>query len=221
MSSDEVNPNARQNEVSSALPVCQSCEADLRSATAVCDRCGWFDATLSVVNWNSTVADGEIERTTHAPSDIAAGSQFSFRLSTVLLMTTAVAVLLAIGLQAPGLAVVMGVFGIPPLVRTAMVVRRRASAGVDTDVMTRATLFAVSMMVTWVIVAVMIGSCCLTFCFTCLGVMATGANNEGWMFGIAGCVSLAVAIGFLWLFTPWIRKRWQRDTQVERTGDQS
>ena len=140
----------------------------------------------------------------------------SFSLSTMLLITTLVAICCGLFVAAPGLAVVASVLLAPVLVRTAKVVRRREAAGVRVSPSEKVGLAATSFVVAMVL-AIVVGFaafCC--FCAVCAFAFGANGNEPGLLF-------LALAVGVVGLLSiwgvvklvQWSRRRYLRDIEVK------
>jgi hypothetical protein len=142
---------------------------------------------------------------------------WSFSLSTLLLLTTLCAAVLGLAVAAPGLGVFAGLFLMPALVRTLMVVRRREALGERVSAGQKAALtmtsFVVASTFAWAVAAALF--CC--FCGVCL--LAFGAADAGGGVALMGLfvamLGIAMAAIVLRRFIPWIRRRYRRDARLE------
>ncbi len=130
----------------------------------------------------------------------------SGRDTTFVVIVTALAVIcLGAFLIVPGVGILLAIASIIPIVRTTMVVSRRAGG---TSRSSAVLLFLSSMVVTWIIVTVVAMAAVATFCLACLG--TAHAAGEG-AFVIAGAAALAVIILLVLAFRKWVKTRWRRD----------
>ncbi len=130
----------------------------------------------------------------------------SGRDTTFVVIVTAIAVIcLGAFLIQPGVGILLAIASIIPIVRTTMVVSRRAGG---TSRSSAVLLFLSSMVVTWIIVSVVAVAAVATFCLACLG--TAGAAGES-AFVIAGAAALAVIILLGLAFRKWVKTRWRRD----------
>ncbi len=127
--------------------------------------------------------------------------------ATLVLIVTAMAVAcLGAFLIQPGIGILLAIASIIPIVRTTMVVSRRAA---PTSWSSAILLFLSSMVVTWIIIPVVAAAAVGTFCLTCLGTYSGGAEEMSYW--LAGGATLAVVIGLSFAFRKWIKARWRRD----------
>ncbi len=180
---------------------CPKCGAQQPRKTDVCWLCG---AKITA----DAVGTQPIDPTLAAPQ------QFSFSLSTLLLLMTLASVCFGLLAVAPGLGIPMCVLLVPVLVRTAMVVRRREAAGLVVSHVEKIGLMASSFSVAIVLAAVVSAAAFAGFCGVCL-LMVSPDNKYGGpgvlAWGIGMC---AIAAGAVWMairVTKWIRRRYRRD----------
>ena len=130
----------------------------------------------------------------------------SGRDTTFVVIVTAIAVIcLGAFLIQPGVGILLAIASIIPIVRTTMVVSRRAGA---TSRSSAILLFLSSMVVTWIIITVVALAAVATFCLACLGT-APSAGEQA--FVIAGAAALGVVMILGLAFRKWITARWYRD----------
>ena len=191
---------------SSAKSKCPWCQTEVKSAAGYCGKCGAYleiDPSGAI-----QVQSDKLENTNEA----SVGYQFS--VSTMLLVTTLVAVCVALFAAAPGLGILLSIIAVPPFIRTLMLVRRRKVKGQEVSTAAKVGLYLGSLGVTLVITYVTLIASLLTFCLSCMGVFAAGGgNNETGAFAVAILLSLAIAGLLVWAFSKWVRYRWQRDLQ--------
>jgi hypothetical protein len=153
------------------------------------------------------------------PGRLATGvpAPWSFSLSTLMLLTTLCAAVLGLAAAAPGLGVFAGLFLMPALVRTLLVVRRREALGERVSAGQKAALTATSFVVAstfaWAVAAALF--CC--FCGVCL--LVIGAADTQGSLAITGLVvttlGIALAAVVIRRLLPWIRRRYRRDARLE------
>jgi hypothetical protein len=135
----------------------------------------------------------------------------------VVLMLALAVVCLGVLLLAPGLGIIMAILLIVPLVRTSVLVKRRAESGRPTSRMASIGLFVASTIVQVVVLCVVGVAAFATFCLTCFGVWAaTGAKSEtgaSFLFAVivAGGAALVVVVVLGRRFYGWVRSRWDED----------
>lgn len=149
-----------------------------------------------------------------------------FGLTTLFLVITLVAIVLALYRAAPGLAVLVGICTLPPVVRTAMLNRRAKSIGRPLTAGRTVGYFLSSFGTTFVIlfgtlqvVALSAAAALLFMCFAGMGaysLIGPGSEAAGVFLGISGSLLgiafFLVPLVFAWRgFIGWIRKRWRRD----------
>ena len=188
---------------------CPTCRATVTQDTPFCWKCG-----------SQLKTDGFESRGIELPDKPSGSAGFNFSIASLLLLTTLIAIFLALFAAAPGLGVFLAVLSIPPFVRTLMVVNRRKAMGQQVSGGRKAGLFLGSLGVTLLITWATMFAAAIAFFFSCLGAFAFldpgasgGANVEA--------VFLWITIGFtltftglvLWAFSFWIRARWRRDTK--------
>ena len=118
-------------------------------------------------------------------------------------------VLLGVFLIAPGLGILLAIASVVPLVRTAVVIQKRAERGADVSKVDAAALFIASLGVTTLIVCVVTVAAVATFCFVCLA--GASAGGGGGAFVLAGVATLIAVLAVVYSFSKWIRARWRRD----------
>jgi len=138
---------------------------------------------------------------------------FSYSLSTLMLITTLVAVCFGLFSVAPGLGVWICIFLAPVLVRTAMVVRRRKAAGRPVSVGQKFGMILGSLVVAHVILAVVTVSAIGTFCAVCLGIAESTPGPDEAAIPFAILAAALAAILLLVLMFRWVRARYRRDIQ--------
>ncbi|HMP80524.1 MAG TPA: hypothetical protein PKD54_13800 [Pirellulaceae bacterium] len=143
-------------------------------------------------------------------------NRFSYSLSSLLLVTTLIAICLSVFVALPGLGVMLAILALPPLIRTALVVNKRRANALGTETHQVVAMFFSSMFVTIVTFLAVSITAFGTFCGLCF--VSSGVvniNNNLVMLCIAGC-SLLSAMGVLIASSFWFRQRWRRDTQGPR-----
>ncbi|QEG20224.1 hypothetical protein [Mariniblastus fucicola] len=207
------NPIDPVADVVVATMLCPVCEADLSPDAAVCFQCGCVSVDPNVNPFALPA-----ERPAKAPKGIENETKFTSSLISMLLTGGLVGVLVAVGLASPGLAILLALMAIPPWIRTTLVVFKRSKTGLATDNFARATLFFGSAMVSWLVLAVSLVSCFLTFCAVCWVTLINGpermndSSTQYLLYGTLGVTFLVI----LGIFSPWILYRWKRDTTRER-----
>lgn len=151
-------------------------------------------------------------RSSGAPSHRGA----SFSLSTMLLVTTLIAICCGLLAAAPGLGVIVCVLLAPVLVRTAKVVRRREEAGVRVSSSEKIGLAATSFVVAMVLATVVGFAAFCCFCAVCAFAFGADGNEPGLLLlalgvGVVGLLSIwgVVKLG------QWSRRRYLRDIEVK------
>lgn len=190
-----------------ATALCQYCEAPLPVGSEVCRSCrvpSTYSTTYEISNpyLSPIPVPEEIQRETRAASSIV----------SILLTGLLVLLLLGIGIESPGIAILLALLTIPPWIRTALVMRRRSKAGLETSRVASVSMFVGSVFVTWLILFIALISCFLTFCFACIGALTVSREESGVLM-IAGFAALSVFFVIVAAFTPWIRHRFRRDSQ--------
>lgn len=187
--------------------VCPRCEAVVAGDATRCWLChGSLDGTTPPLATPSPVAR-------MAPIHRAA----SFSLSTMLLITTLVAICCGLLAAAPGLGIVVCVLLAPVLVRTARVVRRREAAGARVSPAEKVSLAATSLVVAMVMATVVGFAAFCCFCAVCAFAYGSSGNQPGLLL-LAFGVSVAAGLS-LWGFgklVQWSRRRFERDSQVRK-----
>lgn len=198
--SDNSEQSNAETPVASLL--CQFCEASLPAESEVCLRCG--------------IASMETRNPYGSPAarEIAAGSSGASTLSSILLTGALLVPLLVVGFESPGVAIFLAVITIPSWIRTALVMRRRSTTGLETSTVASMSLFVGSLLVTWLILFVALVCCSLTFFFVCIGGLSQ--PRDGGMFLITAVLAAIAVFGVLVvIFSKWIRSRFLRDTKRE------
>ncbi|MAT68434.1 MAG: hypothetical protein CMJ58_02820 [Planctomycetaceae bacterium] len=155
-------------------------------------------------------------RAAHAGHAPVVHPGFSFSISTLLLIMTLTAIVLALTAAVPGLGVPFCVLLAPALVRTAMVVSKRKETGKDVSLGRKVSLLAGSVVVSGVIMSVVSVAAVGSFCGVCLGLAAATNPNDTFMpilMLFSGAVALVVSVLLLRLFAGWIRRRYRRDVE--------
>ncbi len=144
--------------------------------------------------------------------------EYSYSLSSLLVVVTFTAVICGLFVIAPGFAILAVVLATPALVRTMLVVRRRTRQGSRPTTSTKVSLFVMSMGVTYVLLVVVSVVAFGTFFVSCLGgIMLSDALNRQPKSSIvlfASFCSLIVTGGMIALLAKWVAHRWRRDTEV-------
>lgn len=141
----------------------------------------------------------------------------SFSLSTMLLITTLVAICCGLIAAAPGLGIVACVLLAPVLVRTARVVRRREAAGARVSPAEKVGLAATSFVVAMVMATVVGFAAFCCFCAVCAFAYGSSGNEPGLLllaFGVSVAAGLSIW-GFVKL-VQWSRRRFERDIEVRK-----
>lgn len=202
-------------DVVQSQPACPNCDTPLKPKAMYCIKCGMRNqgaGRSQQPGFGESPPSPDIyHRTDYGQADIGRGTARSFSIASLLIVITVIAVLLGIAVRAPGLAILLAIFAIPPWIRTALVMRRRGAMGVQPTVADRVALFMGSLVVTGVIVFTLVVSCCITFCAVCIGF---GDNILGWTSAVV--LTLTVAGLVLFLSSFWIRARWSRHTDINR-----
>lgn len=129
----------------------------------------------------------------------------SYSLSTLMLITTLVAVCCGLFVAAPGLGVGVCILLVPVLVRTAMVVSRREEAGLPVSAGEKIGLVIGSFVVTTVVLTVVAVAAVGTFCAVCLTARTEAAIPFALLIG--GGAGIAILV----LMIRWVRHRYRRD----------
>jgi hypothetical protein len=116
---------------------------------------------------------------------------FQFGISSLLLVTTLLAVICSITVMVPGLGIVLAILAVPALVRTCVVASRRAARGEPTPVGKKTSIFLLTMAVIVTVIVAVGGA----FFFTCMTTFvigsAAGRNSDT----VAVAAILGVALG--------------------------
>lgn len=164
-----------------------------------------------VCDWRMYVASpATLEASAEPLTDIPGGRTFT--ISGLMLVTTAVAICLAMIVALPGLGILLSILAVPPVFRTILVVQARKRRSLPTDHAKTVTMFVSSALVTLITVTAVLGTSLLTLCGACFAAMGTGVADDSafWLaLGLAFLVGLAVFIGMSF----WMRARWRRDTR--------
>lgn len=182
--------------------VCPHCQAVVAPSATRCWLCG------GAVDGSSPAS----ARSAGVPAHRGA----SFSLSTMLLITTLVAISCGLLAAAPGLGVVACVLLAPVLVRTAMVVRRREAAGARVSASEKVGLAATSFVVAMVLATVVGFAAFCCFCAVCAFAFGADGNEPGLMLlslgvGVAGLLSIWGLVKLV----QWSRRRYLRDIEVK------
>ena len=140
----------------------------------------------------------------------------SFSLSTMLLITTLIAICCGLLVAAPGLGVIVCVLLAPVLVRTAKVVRRREEAGVRVSSSEKIGLAATSFVVAMVLATVVGFAAFCCFCAVCAFAFGADGNEPGLILlglgvGVVGLLSIWGVVKLV----QWSRRRYLRDIEVK------
>ena len=189
-------------------PACPWCRAEVKEFSGYCWKCGArLDASG---NGDSKVVIEDVELVERDPAT------YSFGIATLLLVTTLIAVCMALVAAAPGLGIWLAIVSLPPFIRTLMLVQKKKKMGRDIPTATKVSLYLGSLGVTIVITFVTLFGSLIAFCLSCFGAFAfaQGANGrraEEFAFGTAILLTLAMIALMLWAFSKWVRRRWRRD----------
>ncbi len=138
-------------------------------------------------------------------------NEYSFGLSGLMLVVTLSAVFFGLFVAAPGLAILLAIPALPALIRTALVVNRRASLGRESSASERFALFFGSFGVSVVILLVVFVVGFGTFCAACLAMYSAGGEDESLIF-LAAIAGLVALIPTTYGLSYWVRWRWRKDT---------
>jgi len=144
---------------------------------------------------------------------------YSYSIASLLLLTTAAAVLCGVAVASPNLAILLAILGTPPIIRTALLTRRAQMAGRHLSKTQQAGLFLASFGVTAVLyqfVMVVSGVAAVaTVLFACFAqVFASNTmGNSTWPFIVlVTAVFSLIMIGFFFYIAfVVIRARWRYD----------
>ncbi len=145
----------------------------------------------------------------------AASNRATFSISSLLLITTLIAVCMALIVAVPGLGILLSIFSLPPLVRTTILIRHRLKSGLPVETGSKVVWFLASLGTTMLIT---FATCCLSFvaffvsCLVMIPIAGQG-SGEQILLAVASIFTLIVAGLVLWLFSFWMRARWRRDTK--------
>lgn len=174
-------------------------------------KCWLCSASLDAADKS---ADGSLGSTSiEMPLATAVGSTTplgsgQMQLATIFLLMTLSAVIVALIGAAPGLGILMAIVATPPVIRTMLVVKRRAQSGQQVGAVQKVLLFLSSLGTIAVVTLLAVCSSIGTFCGICL---SSGKDST---IPIAALVALITASITLFFCGKWIRSRWRRDTQV-------
>jgi hypothetical protein len=200
--------NSREDIVAN----CPRCKAIFKGGPGYCWKCGvWIDIDDKGIA--STASDRD-------DASLPEHAGFSYSISSLLLVTTLIAVCLALAAAAPGLGILLAVVSIPPFVRTILLVRRRKQQGKNVSAGAKVSLYLGSFGVTLVVTCVTLFMSLSAFFFSCLGAYSLSrgqgmrSGSEEFSMTIATVFSLAIAGLLIWSFSHWIRSRWRRDFKL-------
>jgi hypothetical protein len=181
--------------------VCPHCQAAVQADAT---RCWLCEQSLDGLNVAPARSPG-------APSHRGA----SFSLSTMLLITTLIAICCGLLAAAPGLGVIVCVLLAPVLVRTAKVVRRREKAGVRVSSSEKIGLAATSFVVAMVLATVVGFAAFCCFCAVCAFAFGADSNEPGLILlgfcvGVVGLLSIWGVVKLV----QWSRRRYLRDIEA-------
>lgn len=193
--------------------ICPWCQSVIKSDAITCWKCGLGSGAAHLKR--------DISNRTRATLNPASSARpqhvLSFGLSSLMIATATIAILSALMLASPGLGIAASLLLVVPLVRTRLVVHRRALQGETIGLGERTLLFIGSAWTTLVIVVVVGVASVGTFCATCLGLYGAmgeaGSAAVNGMVIASGLLTLTVVSLLLWGFSKWIRARWRRDTR--------
>jgi len=188
-----------------------------RSEVVGCPRCGAAIDAARATCWLCGAELGPAVAAPRAGAERTAAvaklpPEFSYSLSTLLLITTLVAVAFGLLSVAPGLGIIVCILLVPVLVRTAMVVRRREAAGRPVSVGQKFGMILGSLVVAHVILAVVIVSAVGTFCAVCLGIAGTRGPDDAVIWFAILAAAFATILLLVLMFR-WVRARYRRDIQ--------
>jgi hypothetical protein len=190
------------------------------SSNVVCPVCGAEQGRQRASCWMCGAALGAEapppgSPASFAPAAEASSAHFSFSISTLLLITTLVAVCCALVSAIPGLGVMICILLVPVVVRTAKVVERREAAGGHVSAAEKIALGATSFAATTVIVIVVAFATFCCFCAVCATFIGLAGNEqELFLLGLAAAAGAAVAIFVCVKLFKSSRRRFQRDMEV-------
>jgi hypothetical protein len=143
-----------------------------------------------------------------------AKAPFQFGLSTMLLITTLVAVILSVSLMVPGVGICLAIVSVPALVRTYILVRRKREVGKSASNQEKALLFLACACIA-LLIALATGAAFFVPCFVGfmagMNIGASRANELGMgpiIGGISGtCFALPLLIYLLFIWFRYPRKK--------------
>ncbi len=120
--------------------------------------------------------------------------------STLLLVLTLAAVCLVLMAIAPGLGILAAIIVAPAIIRTAILMQRRANRGRPVGWFHRVAAFLGSLAVLIVLVTVGTVGALGTFCLIAVGSMSVPQMDEELALWVAALAGIVVAVGFILLF---------------------
>jgi hypothetical protein len=136
---------------------------------------------------------------------------FQFGLSSLLLITTLVAVIMSVSVMVPGIGIFLAIVSVPALVRTYILIRRQRDEGKSASNRDKAVLFLLCLGIA-ALIALAVG---VAFFMTCLGGFAIGSNHSldtGFAVGgtVGTCCAVPLSIYLLWIWFRYPRKKRER-----------
>lgn len=196
------------------------------SSNSVCRECGATNPSGAKDCWLCKAKlEGSSEKPIQAtlapePPPIPANVNRTYSLSTLFLIMTVAAVCFGVIGAAPGLGIFLTLFMLPPLVRTAMVVRRKEEMGEHVSTGKKIALGASSFLVCIIFATIVTVASVGTFCAVCLGVVSS-ANNQSMASAevaipVAGLAAVGATVLVILFMARLIRARWRWDTRPDK-----
>ncbi|TWT77556.1 hypothetical protein Pla123a_22170 [Posidoniimonas polymericola] len=153
---------------------------------------------------------------TSEPSQLPDASLLRFSILDMLVLTALVAVNAGGWAYEPGIGLLVTLVTLPVAVRSLIVFKQRAAAGLPTSPFTRGVMLVGSLVAVAVVYAMIGFSLFGALWATCMAGLAFDQASKP-LFGI-GFVALALLlpVAGLWLTFRWVRWRWRRDTDPDR-----
>jgi hypothetical protein len=102
---------------------------------------------------------------------------FQFGLSSMLLITTLVAVIMSVSVMVPGIGISLAIVSVPALVRTYVLVRRRREAGMPATSHDKAVLFVMCLGIA-VLISIATGAAFFASCFAGFIVVSSASGGR-------------------------------------------
>ncbi len=152
-------------------------------------------------------------QTVASPSETRPSQNFSFSLSTLLLLMTLASVCLGLITIYPGLGVPVCVLLVPALMRTARVVQHRKAIGMPVSNAQKAGLllasFGVATILTMVTIVTAFSSACGVLLIVFYGM--EGGGNDLLIWGIGMCAFAVAMITLTLALIKWNHRRYRRE----------